>query len=41
MSSPQDPPKRNWQKRRRAKKLLEWRAKKATETTTSTVAKKA
>ncbi len=27
MSTPQDPPKRNRQKRRRTKKLAEWRAK--------------
>jgi len=41
MSSPQDPPKRNWQKRRRAKKLAAWRAKKATETKTGETAQKA
>jgi hypothetical protein len=27
MTTPQDPPKRNRQKRRRTKKLAEWRAK--------------
>lgn len=27
MTTPQDPPKRNKQKRRRTKKLAEWRAK--------------
>jgi hypothetical protein len=29
MTTPQDPPKRNKQKKRRTKKLAEWRAKKA------------
>ena len=29
MSAPQDPPRRNWQKRRRAKKLALWREKNA------------
>jgi hypothetical protein len=30
MTTPQDPPKRNKQKRRRTKKLAEWREKQAT-----------
>jgi len=29
MTTPQDPPKRNKQKKRRTKKLAEWRAKQA------------
>ena len=33
MTTPQDPPKRNKQKRRRSKKLAEWREKNATGST--------
>ena len=29
MAAPQDPPVRQWQKKRRTKKLAQWRAKKA------------
>jgi hypothetical protein len=29
MAAPQDPPRRQWQKKRRTKKLAQWRAKKA------------
>ncbi len=32
MTTPQDPPKRNKQKRRRTKKLAEWRAKQENKT---------
>jgi hypothetical protein len=34
MTTPQDPPKRNKQKRRRTKKLAEWREKNAAKTET-------
>jgi hypothetical protein len=42
MTTPQDPPKRNKQKRRRAKKLAEWREKNAAkpETKAAPAAKK-
>jgi hypothetical protein len=35
MSSPQNAPRRNWQKRRRTKKLALWHAKKAATTAAS------
>ncbi len=38
MTTPQDPPKRNKQKRRRSKKLAEWREKNATKTETKAAA---
>lgn len=38
MTTPQDPPKRNKQKRRRAKKLGEWREKNAAKSETKTPA---
>ncbi len=38
MAAPQDPPARNKQKRRRTKKLAEWRIKNAAKQTASTPA---
>ncbi len=40
MASPQDPPKRQWQKKRRTKKLAQWRAKKAAEAAAAPADKK-
>jgi hypothetical protein len=36
MSTPQNPRRRQWQKKRRTRKLADWRAKKAQATQTST-----
>jgi len=39
MAAPQDPPRRLWQKKRRTKKLAQWRAKKAAEAASAPAAK--
>lgn len=41
MAAPQDPPVRQWQKKRRTKKLAQWRAKKAAAAAVATEAKPA